>query len=327
MDIYFREEYAKIYELNGDGNVEKFNYKSEKGRVEYLFLKRPIETNLGKYYDIITPYGYGGPLFFPKDSKYIKLLISGFRREFEKYCRENQIVSEFIRFHPILKNHRFMEKYMETKNVGPTAYIALTSEEDILSNMNKSCRKTVRKSERQGLKVEIDNSEESWNRFIELYYMVMNKNTAENYYYFSKKYFQNIRALLKEKVTLFKAVYEGKIISAMVVLSGKESIHGHLHATDPKYYNKSPNNLLIYSASLWGLKNGYKSLHLGGGVGGMEDALFKFKNSFNKNGILEFYVGKKVLDSETYDTLNQLHEENNPEIKGKRLEFFPLYRR
>ena len=40
MDIYFKEEYAKLYELNGDGKAEKFNYESKDGRVEYIFLKR-----------------------------------------------------------------------------------------------------------------------------------------------------------------------------------------------------------------------------------------------------------------------------------------------
>lgn len=99
MEIYFENEYAKIYELNGDGKVEKFKYESEDGRVEYLFLKRKIELSKEEYYDIITPYGYGGPLFFPESSEKLPKLTSDFREEFEDYCKKNKIVSEFIRFH------------------------------------------------------------------------------------------------------------------------------------------------------------------------------------------------------------------------------------
>jgi len=46
MDIYFKEEYAKIYELNGDGKVEKFNYECKEGRVEYIFLKKLEQKNI-----------------------------------------------------------------------------------------------------------------------------------------------------------------------------------------------------------------------------------------------------------------------------------------
>lgn len=38
--------------------------KSINGYVTYTFLKRVINLKLDKkFYDIITPYGYGGPVF------------------------------------------------------------------------------------------------------------------------------------------------------------------------------------------------------------------------------------------------------------------------
>ncbi|MCS5420930.1 MULTISPECIES: GNAT family N-acetyltransferase [Psychrilyobacter] len=327
MGIYFKEEYAKIYELNGDGKVEKFQYEGGDGRVEYLFLKRDIELSEGRYYDITTPYGYGGPLFFPESSEKLTKLISNFREEFESYCKKNKIISEFIRFHPILRNHRFMERYVKTINAGATVYIDLSSEEEILLNMKRTCRKSIKRSMEKGFKAEMDNSNQAWDKFIDLYYMTMNKNNAENYYYFPREYFENMRALLRERALIFKTTYKDKVVSAILVLAGEDGIHGHLHATDPEYYRESPNNILIYTVALWGLKNGYKTFHLGGGYGGAEDTLFKFKSSFNKNGALEFYIGEKIHDHKVYNNLTKLHEKKRPEKKGENLEFFPLYRR
>lgn len=327
MEIYFEEDYVKIYELNGEGTLEVFEFENDLGKVRYLFLKREIDLLKKKYYDIITPYGYGGPQFFPKTQEKLLKLISDFRVEFDGYCKKNKIVSEFIRFHPILKNHRFLEKYIKTINAGTTIYIDLSSEEEILLNMKRTCRKSIRRSMENGFRVEMDNSEEAWDKFMGLYYMTMNKNKAEGYYYFSREYFKNMRTLLGERAIIFKTTYKEKIVSAILVLAGEDGIHGHLHATDPEYYRKSPNNILIYTVALWGLKNGYKSFHLGGGYGGSEDALYKFKSAFNKNGALKFYIGKKIHDFKVYDNLIKLHEEKRPEIKGEKMDFFPLYRR
>ncbi len=327
MDIYFKDEYARIYELNGDGKVKKFNYESEYGKVEYLFLKRDIRSKHNKYCDITTPYGYGGPLFFPKSPDKLNKLVSDFRNEFEKYCKKNNIICEFIRFHPLLRNHKFMAEYVNTINAGTTINIDLTSEEEILLNMKRTCRKSIRRALEKGFKAELDNSDQAWDKFIDLYYMTMNKNCASDYYYFPKDYFKNIRTFLKERSTIFKTTHNGKTISSILILSGEEEIHGHLHATDPEYYKESPNNILIYTVALWGLKNGYKNFHLGGGYGGAEDALFKFKSSFNKNGALDFYIGKKIHDFKIYNELTKLHEEKKPELRGRKLDFFPLYRR
>ncbi len=327
MEIYFEEEYVKLYELNGEGKLEKFEFENELGKVRYLFLKRAIELSKERYYDIITPYGYGGPQIFPKAPKNLVELISVFRSEFDNYCKKNKIVSEFIRFHPLLKNHIFMEDYIETINAGTTIYIDLSSEESINENMKRTCRKSIRRALEKGFKVELDNSDQAWEKFVDLYYKTMDKNCASEYYYFPKNYFKNMRAFLKDKSAMFKTIHRGKTISSILILKGKDEIHGHLHATDPEYYKESPNNILIYTVALWGLENGYKKFHLGGGYGGRNDALFKFKSSFNKNGALDFYIGKKIHDLEAYNNLTKLYEKKNPEIRGKKLNFFPLYRR
>ena len=65
-DIYFTPQYCKIYENNGDGLLRNSTMNSKYGKVYYNFLLREIDWLIDnkRYYDITTPYGYGGPLFY-----------------------------------------------------------------------------------------------------------------------------------------------------------------------------------------------------------------------------------------------------------------------
>ena len=118
-DIYFTDRYCKIYEEKGDGNLEVFTFQTKNGKIIYKFLKREIDIIDGqKYFDITTPYGYGGPLIILLDREANReQVIEEFKKAFEKYCIENNIVSEFIRFHPIEKNYIGMEKYMDIEYI------------------------------------------------------------------------------------------------------------------------------------------------------------------------------------------------------------------
>lgn len=64
IDIYFTENYGKLYEDIEKGTNEVFEYRSELGFIRHMFIKReiPIKINGETYYDLVTPYGYGGPL-------------------------------------------------------------------------------------------------------------------------------------------------------------------------------------------------------------------------------------------------------------------------
>lgn len=327
MDIYFREEYAKICELNGEGKAVVFTDESELGKVRYIFLKREIDLLGEKYYDISTPYGYGGPQFFPKEPQNLKELILEFKEKFEGFCSENKIISEFVRFHPLLKNHNLMGNCMNIINIGNTINLYLNSEEEIFSNVNKSGRREIRKAIKKGVKIEIDNTDESWDRFIELYYRVMDKNEAERYYYFPKSYFDSVRCLLKEKAQIFNMIYDNRVISSMIIFLGDIHIHSHLLGSDLEYRKEGFERFFDYSVAVWGLKNGYKNYHLGGGCGGREDSLFEYKKSLSKNGRLAFYIGQKIHDRKIYDELTKINEENRPEIRGQNSDYFPLYRR
>ena len=90
-DIYFDKNYGKLYEKIEKGKLEEFKVENEYGKITNLFIKREIPINVEnkKYYDIITPYGYGGVDIKGKVSK---LLLDYFFYKFDEYCKINNSV-------------------------------------------------------------------------------------------------------------------------------------------------------------------------------------------------------------------------------------------
>lgn len=64
IDLYFEKNYGKLYECIESGIQEIFEYKDNNGKISNQFIKRKIDCNYKneEYFDIVTPYGYGGPI-------------------------------------------------------------------------------------------------------------------------------------------------------------------------------------------------------------------------------------------------------------------------
>lgn len=328
IDIYFTPQYCKIYENNGEGILKNFSMDSKYGKVYYNFLLREIEYSIDnkKYYDIITPYGYGGPLFLNYGTKEnLKQLVLEFKEEFEKYCCESNIVSEFIRFHPIIKNHLFMDNYMEISHIRDTVYMSLDSKEQIWQDITSKCRNMIRKAEKNNVKIELNNSKEALQSFIELYNKTMVRNNAVPYYFFKDDFFYDTFNLLKGNIYIFNALYEDKIISSALIMKYNQFAHYHFSGSDTEYLKLAANNLLLYKVALWAYENGCKYFHLGGGYLGNNDNLFKFKESFSKNNVTNFYIGKKIHNKFVYKKLAEEWKKINGYHKNE-TNFFPIYR-
>lgn len=132
----------------------------------------------------------------------------------------------------------------------------------------------------------------------------MDKDNAEDYYYFGEDFYRSILNDLRQNAQVFYAVYEDKIIAASIMLAANGYMNYHLSGSIRKYSNLAPTNLLLYEAALWGCANGCCSLYLGGGVGSGEDSLYKFKKAFYRlDDVKRFHIGKKIFIQDKYDEL------------------------
>lgn len=324
LDIYFEENYGKLYEKVEKGKAKIFRLKSELGEVRNQFIIReiPIKIDSETYYDIVTPYGYGGPIIIDCNKNHKTELVKQYFEAFSRYCYENNIVSEFIRFHPLFNNVDDFKEYYDVSCIRKTLGTNLKDYDDpIQSEFSKSCRRNIRKALNKGIKYEVIENPEDIGEFKQIYYSTMDRNNANDYYYFDDEYFNNILKYFRKNIILVKAIYEGKTIAQGLYFIYRKNIHIHLSGTLSEYLYLSPAYILRYAVTLWGKENGYEMIHHGGGrTNSPEDGLYKFKKGFAKNTEFDFYIGKRIWNIDIYNKLCRMKN-----IEGA-IEYFPLYR-
>lgn len=324
FDIYFEPNYGKLYEKHEKGTLQVFEFKSPYGAISNMFIKReiPFSINDEKYYDIITPYGYGGPIITNVEKGYRDTLIKEYVNEFKQYCKQNNIVSEFVRFHPMLKNATDMEGFYDIHHIRNTVGTNLEDYENpFQSEFSKSCRKNIRRALRKGVTFNITVQPSNVSKFKDIYYSTMDRNKATDYYYFDDEYFNSCCKYFQSNLLLVEAIYEEQVIAMGFYFIYKDYIHIHLSGTLSEFLHLSPAYILRYGVTKWGKENGYKMIHHGGGrTNSPDDTLFKFKKQFGKNTEFKFFVGKKVWNKEIYKELCRIRNVDD------NLEFFPAYR-
>jgi len=324
IDIYFDDHYGKLYERFDRGIAETFYYRSDHGIIKHHFIKRAIPVTIGgeTYYDLVTPYGYGGPVIVDCDEEMKSKLIIQFYDSFSEYCRDNKIVSEFVRFHPIINNAADFGSLYNAVNIRKTLGTNLKDYEDpIQSEFSQSCRKNIRKALNKGVTFEVVQRPEHLREFKNIYYSTMDRNQASDYYYFDDQYFDDILSRFRENVVVVKANLEGNVIAQGLYFAYGKYIHIHLSGTLDEYLHLSPAYVLRYAIALWGKENGFELIHHGGGRSNSEeDGLYRFKKGFAMRTQFDFYTGKKIWNKAIYDLLCETVGVDHSN------DFFPAYR-
>ncbi|TBL70836.1 lipid II:glycine glycyltransferase FemX [Paenibacillus thalictri] len=325
-DIYFTPEYCKIYEKNGEGQAQMFVYREGNDFVCYPFLLRKVgdlpavrQLDLREdLYDITTPYGYGGPITNVKETGKRQDLFRRFSKAFAEACGELRIIAEFVRFHPVLQNHRDYTAVEPAFNRN-TIHIDLTaSESEIQGRYSRDNRNRIRKALKEGLTVKHSPINEI-DSLLSLYYKTMDKKQASDYYYFPRSFFHDTIADLNGHIELIEIRLGDQTIASCLFMHYNQFVHYHLMGSDKDYLRLAPINLLVHHAAIWAKSRGYRYLHLGGGSSG-NDNLYRFKKSFDETEANDFYTGKMVRNPEAYQ---YIVERLGIEEQGS---YFPVYR-
>ncbi len=323
-DLYFDPKYAKIYE-NIDGRSETFCFSCPYGKIQNTFILRPVKWELDDktWYDIVTPYGYGGPVTL--ECSDMEKLMEAYREAFTSFCLENNIVCEFIRFH-LFDNVDVREHYYgETVNVLDNVVVNTAPDyETIRMNYEHKVRKNVNKAINNELEMCIEQSLDHLDDFLDIYYATMDRNQASDYYYFKRSYFEDIARLLPENYIYFHVMKDGKVISTELVLCSKDYAYSFLGGTDEEYYAMRPNDFLKDAIIRWCSDTGRKFFVLGGGYH-KDDGIYRYKRSFTKASDVPFFTGRAILNRDVYDRLVDLRALEDPEF-DRDSEYFPLYR-
>ena len=324
-DIYFKNEYFELFSKIYDVEPEGLFWEDKNIKIFWTHLIRKINKisyiNCD-YKDIITPYGYGGPLICikSKNQKGVQKSINNFMSNYKKYALENNYICEFIRFHPIFKNWKLFEKHFIVEYVNDVVAIDLTKNlESIKNNMSKTTRRYINKAQKEFDEISIveNPSRKEIQDFLSLYNETMKIQNASNKYYFSYDFINNhfeIGSLL-----VYCKNTEGLIGSNAIFLRGKYIMHYHLGSTNYNF-RSSPLRAVLWKTITRAKEIGLKWFHFGGGRG-KNDSLFDFKKGFSDQ-IFPFYTGKIIFNNKKYRELASLNPNST-----KNQEFFPFYRK
>ena len=293
VDVYLTREYVEASTLLEPGRP--LFLRTDQAVFPAILREGPT--------DVITPYGYGGPVG------------PAFWVPYTDWCRANGVVTTFVRFHPLYANQREAGRDVHVQPLAGTVAWRLDEEGDLFERMHRHHRRVVRKALSAGVEATAQLAPESLAGFVALYERTMERQEAEDFYYFPPEYWRALETSLRGHVVLFEAGDDAKLLC----LHAPPWLHYHLGASSDAGRKLGASTLLFLEAARWAQELGYTRFHLGGGVGGARDSLHEFKLRFDPGGEVEAAIGKAIHDREAYRRLA------GPEagVDG----FFPAYRR
>lgn len=224
----------------------------------------------------------------------------------------------------MLDNHKGLQPIYQVIELGKTVSMDLSSPEAIYTNIKKNKRNKINKAPKSSINVSWGADRSLFDSFKAIYNETMSKNAADPYYYFQDSFYDSIMKDLKDNALIFYCHIGNEIIAATIFLLCNGQMHAHLGGTKTQYLPYSPDTILTYKSALWGYENGYRTLHLGGGVSGREDSLFRFKSDFNKKSTRVFAIGKKVFNRGIYESLVKMRQKKDKHSLNP--DYFPQYR-
>jgi hypothetical protein len=316
QDIYYTPEYYELYEKNGDGQGMCFVFEKDNYIALNPFLINSV-NDLGyelddAYFDIQGAYGYNGVV----SSNYTLSFRNDFYEAFYQYCHKNNIIAEFVRYNPIIKNHLFAKDIHKLILNRKTVSLDLSTSynEIFINEYSPKNRNMIRKGEKT-LSVRNGNSLEEYEIFNPMYHHTMQQINAEKYYYFNNKFFNNIYHILTDYCFVLIAYdnVSNNPLGGLLLLIHNNKAHYFLSARGRKCDNNSVNNYLLDVAITTSKKKGCSTFHFGGGnTLDEKDSLLKFKMNFSKT-INNFYISKKIISLTPYNTVCHLWEKQYPQ--------------
>jgi hypothetical protein len=325
LDIYYSPDYINLY-TNKLNKGLMFYYEENNKKWFIPCIKKQIEIKnkiFNDYYDLETPYGYGGPISNSKDKNFIRNATDSFI----KWCNSEKIINFIIKFHPVIKNE---EMFFSKDNLildRKTLEIDLSKKNFIYDELITSkVRNMINRVKKDNVIIEINNSKSVINQIKEMYIKKMRQKNAKEFYFFNDDYFTKLSDIVNRNGWCITASTKFELLGFAIFLNYNQKSSYHLSSTiNSKKYPGLTNSIIkkaVDSAQLYG----FDSINLGGGnTSNEQDSLYKFKlrMSNKKNN---FFIYKKVLDKKAYKVLIEYWNKTFPELRKKYKDYLQCYR-
>ncbi len=315
-DVYYERAYVNALAVRGEGTPILLHVVLNGADLVTAYLRRDLPFDIREGCDLITPYGYGGPIAHRQRTAETR----GVAIDTGDAMRQIGAVSEFVRFHPVFETSNNADARMEVSAISETVLWDLT-QVDLRAEMSGTCQKNLRTAEKKGVTTDFG-ADDTASSFAGLYRDTMGRRGAAGYYLFDDAYFRHLAAGFGERAWFAFARVEGRIAAGALILRdlAGDTIHYHLGASNREMRSFCATNKLLFDIAERARAEGVRQFHLGGGTAA-NDSLFAFKAGFTR-GRRSFLIGKRVHRADVYEALVRIRRERGSILPN----FFPEYR-
>lgn len=147
--------------------------------------------------------------------------------------------------------------------------------EDVWKGLRKPVQHQIKKSQKLGIQVRTVQERDEMELYYKLHLQTRTKKHGMPAQ--SKDYFFQLWDTFAPSGTLqlLLAEYQGITVAGIILLACGNTIHYAYGASDERYLNLAPNNLLFWTAMTWGCEKGYQRFDLG-------------RTAYDNEGLMEF---------------------------------------
>ncbi|TLD96499.1 GNAT family N-acetyltransferase [Helicobacter jaachi] len=285
--------------LESNEHIFHFSYTQQQGaQGQKLFYNIAQVQSIPDtpYFDMSSPYGYGGYYTNSSDQAFLQDALCAQAKQ----ARAKHIIAEFIRFHPYFAHTRAFEPLLDFFAKERDIVVVSTDSKTRFAHYSSRLRGKLRKA-RQLLSI---TQSRDVSAFHTLYTQTMERNGAQDFYFFSRQYLSNLLSL--KDCIMLEARYQGQIVAMGIFLFDNLCGYYHLGANAPLSLSHNLNAMGALFEAFFELsaERGLQTCILGGGRSGdSADSLFVFKKQFATT-LIPFYIGGMVYDSAAYNRLS-----------------------
>lgn len=341
-DLHYTPDYGCVYRDTYGHEPMLAVLERDGAMVVHAFVRRSLDDlpfvadagARGRYADIATPYGFGGPLASNPERAESAALLRDFDAQFRRWCVGQNIPAEFVCLHPVLGNADAVDAIGIVAPEAAKAVVVVDLSvpvEQLWAGVSRGTRSSIQRARREGVVVtRVEPDAAALDAFQRLYLDTMARVGAAQRWRFPDTYFRAcVERLGASGSALFFARRGAELAAAYLLIHDRRTAYYHFGASDERWLALRPNNLLMYETLLWAKASGCLHYHLGGGVSADEnDSLLRFKSSFGGRRALLYTYGR-VLNAAVYRELCDLkrRHEARTGVQAPAADYFPLYRR
>lgn len=324
-DIYHFPELLNLFNEFSDFKSIIFFWGNDERSVYCPCLMRKVDhipkiSDMlgGNYWDIISPWYYGGPILKGEiSSEDIKHLCD----EIEEYCLDNKIISLTYKMNPTISYEPELIEKLKLKEHGTTLILDDLEKLNIDELSDDPSKLSGDDPAERLLELDIV---EDFCHFRHFFEVMSEYHDDIDEFQFNKVTLVLIRKLMasfKDYIHLFTLISKGKVLGGTIFLRNEDTLYYLFGSWSLNIRSENVNINFIQQLIKWSKEKGIKEIIIGGD--NKENGLFNCIENFPEQARKQLFL-KRIFLKEKYEKACRLTFDGDLQYENG--EFFPEYR-